>query len=223
MRSSLFKVPWISQIKFLCFDVDGTLYRDVPEIWNAVQSKIYGQIMQKKHWDEERTAAEFRRSYERLGSSTKALESFGIDGQEFFTEVFKDVDFSKYVKRDQMLSELMNKLKARYKVGILSNGSSVAVLKKLSAIGLSVELFSPFLTTYEFGALKPDPAPFLRVIEDAQVRPEESAYIGDKEETDVLGAKAVGMHTIMVWGESSEADLSIPTIYDLEEIFLRRS
>lgn len=213
---------WIQEIKFLCFDVDGTLYRDVPEIWNAIQSKIYDQIIQKKHWDEERTASEFRRSYEQLGSSTKVLESFGIDGQSFFTEVFKDVDFSKYIKRDQMLSELINRLKARYKVGILSNGNSVAVRKKLRAIGLSTELFSPFLTTYEFGTLKPDPATFLRVIEDAQVRPDESVYIGDKEETDILGAKAVGMRTIMVWGESREADLSIATIYDLEEIFLTK-
>lgn len=214
------KPVWISRIKFLCFDVDGTLYRDVPEIWNAVQSKIYDQIIQKKHWNEERTALEFRRSYEQLGSSTKVLESFGIDGQDFFTEVFKDIDFSKYIKRDQILLELVNKLKARYKVGILSNGNSVAVQKKLSAIGLAPELFTPFLTTYELGALKPDPAPFLRVIEDAQVRPDESAYIGDKEETDILGAKAVGMHAIMVWGESREADLSIPTIYDLEGVFL---
>lgn len=213
---------WIHQVKFLCFDVDGTLYREVPEIWNAIQSKIYNRIMKQKHWDESRTASEFRRTYENLGSSTKVLESFGIDGQEFFTEAFEKFDFSKYVQQDKKLLRLINALKKQYRIGVLSNGNSAAVKKKLEAIGLSSEMFQPFLTTYEFGALKPDPAPFLKVIEEAGVRPEESVYIGDREETDILGAKAVGMRTIMVWSKSPEADLSVLTIYDIEKIFLSK-
>ena len=67
--------------------------------------------------------------------------------------------------------------------------------------------------------MKPDPDPFLKALELARVSPDEAIYIGDKEETDILGAKAVGMKTIMVWGKSPEADLSIPTIYDLEKYF----
>jgi len=44
-------------------------------------------------------------------------------------------------------------------------------------------------------------------------------YIGDSVETDIMGAKAVGIKTILVWSKSPEADLSIPTIYKLADIF----
>lgn len=211
---------WIHSIKFLCFDVDGTLYRDVPAIWNAIQSDLYADIMEQKHWDKKRTEEEFQNAYKKLGSSTKVLEYFGMDGQKFFTSVFKDFDFSKYIFPDQSLLQLFKRLEKQYRVGLLSNGNRESVVKKLQAVGLVATLFNPFLTTYEFGALKPDPAPFLKVIEDARVKPDESVYIGDKEETDILGAKGVGMHTIFVWGKSEEADLSIETIYDLENLFL---
>lgn len=213
-------LSWIKGIKFLCFDVDGTLYRSVPDIWDAIQSQIYDLVAKKNNWSPKRTKQEFDRLYKKLGSSTKVLEFFHLDAKEFFNTTFAKLDFAKFIHHDKLLLQLINQLKKKYIVGILSNGGKESVTKKLSVLGLSPDQFSPFLTTYEYGALKPDPAPFLQAIEDAGVKPEESVYIGDKEETDILGASAVGMHTIMAWGKSEKADLSIPEIYDLEAYFL---
>lgn len=214
------KSQWVKSIKFLCFDVDGTLYRDVPAVWELIQTKIYDEVMKKKRWDLERTKKEFSERYERLGSSTKVLDELGIDGQEFFTNVFEDVDLSGVIRKDIQLRDLIERLRKQYAVGIVSNGTTTSIMKKLEAVGLSTEQFSPFIATYDINAPKPDPAGFLMALEHAGVSPEESVYIGDKEETDILGAKGVGMHAVMVWGESKEADLSIPTIYDLESLFL---
>lgn len=212
---------WISAIKFLCFDVDGTLYRDVPAVWETIQGKIYREIMEKKHWDRDRTKEEFAALYERLGSSTKVLNELGIDGQEFFTTIFDQVDLTKVINQDVRLNDLLERLRQCYRVGLVSNGTTAAIKKKLGAVGLSSLQFDPFIATFDINAPKPDPTGFLMALERVGVAPEESVYIGDKEETDILGAKGVGMRTIMVWGESKEADLSIPTIYDLDEIFLK--
>ena len=47
-RCNLFitmKIPeWVSTIKFLCFDLDGTLFRNVEEAWNAIQQQIYKTV-----------------------------------------------------------------------------------------------------------------------------------------------------------------------------------
>lgn len=214
--------PWLSHITFLCFDVDGTLYRNVPAVWEAIQQKVLFAVMEKTGWDEARTERELLMRYERLGSTTKVLDEIGIDGQTFFSNVFDDIDLSGAIAVDVRLRELIERLSQTYRVGIVSNGSSTAITKKLLAVGLTPSQFDPIIATYDIGVPKPDPAPFLKALELARVSPEESVYIGDKEENDVLGAKAVGMRTIMVWGESREADLSIPTIYELEKIFLSR-
>lgn len=214
------KSSWINQIKFLCFDVDGTLYRDVPAAWEAIQGQIYGVVMEHRKCSLSEAENYVRRRYRKLGSSTKILNELGINGQEFFNRAFSTVDLRQYVSPDPKLLRLLEKLRPKYRLGIISNNSRPIVSKKLDAIDIPLNIFNPIVTTYELGVMKPDPDPFLKALELAAVSPKESVYIGDKEETDILGAKAVGMKTIMVWGESQTADLSIPTIYDLEKYFL---
>lgn len=216
------KSSWINQIKFLCFDVDGTLYRDVPAAWEAIQSQIYGVVMEHRKCSLAEAEKYIRRRYQKLGSSTKILNELGIDGQEFFNRAFSAIDLKQYVSPEPELLRLLKKLRSKYRLGIISNNSLPVVSKKLDAIGIPLNLFNPIVTTYELGVMKPDPDPFLKALELARVSPDEAVYIGDKEETDILGAKAVGMHTVMVWGQSREADISLPTIYDLEEIFLKK-
>lgn len=215
------KSSWINQIKFVCFDVDGTLYRHVPAAWEAIQSQIYGAIMEHRKCSLPEAEKYFRRRYQELGSSTKVLNELGVDGQEFFNRAFSAIDLKQFVSPEPKLMILLNKLQSKYRLGIISNNSLPIVSKKLDAIGIPLRTFNPIVTTYELGVMKPDPDPFLKALELAGVSPDESVYIGDREETDILSAKSVGMKTIMVWGESQEADLSIPTIYDLQKYFFQ--
>lgn len=214
------KPTWITTIKFLCFDVDGTLYRNVPQVWDSIKLQAYREVMKEKKWDMEKTENEFGRLYKKLGSSTKVLEKLGINGQNFFINAFKKVNFRKIIKPNKDLREMINNLKRKYIVGILSNGNKDSVKRKLSAAGLNISMFCPSLTTYEFGILKPDPEPFLEVIKMAGVKPEQSVYIGDREETDILGARNVKMKTLIVGGKSKFADLSITDIRELKKYFI---
>jgi len=215
------KIPdWIPTIKFLCFDLDGTLFKNVEEAWNAIQQQIYKTVMRQNNLLLQEAAVYVRQRYSVLGSSTKVLNELGIDGEEFFVKAFKKIELNKLISKDEKIVHLISSLEKKYKVGMISNTHRFIAKKKLEAIGLSLKSFNPLITTYELDVYKPDPAPFLKALELAGCSPEESVYIGDSVETDILGAKAVGMKTILAWSESSEADLSISTIYDLKKIFL---
>ena len=217
------KPSWLKRIKFIGFDLDGTLYRSVPEVWGAIQQHMYQTVMKDQKWSREETETYVRSRYRELGSSTKVLRELGINAEEFFTRIFNDIDLTKFVKPDTKLQKIMTALSARYRLGIISNNGRLAVNKKLTAIGLSPELFDPIISTYEVGVFKPDRAPYLMALEKARCKPSESVFVGDREENDIAGAKAVGMHSIMVWGESKEADMSLQTIYDLKKIFLEET
>lgn len=214
------KPNWIKTIKFLCFDLDGTLFRNVESAWNAIQGQIYETVMSHRNLSLIQAEEYVRTRYRILGSSTKVLNELGIDGEEFFVNAFNRLDLTQLVSKDEKLTDLIVKLKKKYKVGMISNTHRSIAKKKLEALGLSLRMFHPLITTYELDVYKPDPAPFLKVLEVAGCSPEESVYIGDSVENDIMGAKGVGMKTILVWGESPEADLSVPTIYDLRNIFM---
>jgi putative hydrolase of the HAD superfamily len=213
-------LSWIKNIKFLCFDLDGTLFRNVEEAWNAIQQQIYKTVERQRNLSLPEAEIYVRQRYEALGSSTKILNELGIDGEEFFVKAFKKIELNKIVSKDKKTVNLIFNLKKKYKVGMISNTHRSIAKKKLEAIGLSLKIFNPLVTTYELNAYKPDPAPFLKALELAGTSPEESVYIGDSVENDIMGAKGVGMRTILALSKSPEADLSIPTIYDLEKIFL---
>lgn len=217
------KIPeWVSTIKFLCFDLDGTLFRNVEEAWNAIQQQIYKTVERQRNLSMPEAEIYVRKRYEALGSSTKILNELGIDGEEFFVKAFKKIDLNKLVSKDLKIVSLISDLKKKYKVGMISNTHLSIARKKLEALGLSLKVFNPMITTYELNAYKPDPAPFLKALEMAGASPEESVYIGDSVENDIMGAKGVGMRAILVWSKSPEADLSLPTIYDLKKIFLNQ-
>lgn len=45
---------------------------------------------------------------------------------------------------------------------------------------------------------KPEPGCWLRILEVAGVAPDQALMVGDRPETDIMGAKAVGLHTALV-------------------------
>ena len=58
----------------------------------------------------------------------------------------------------------------------------------------------------ETGATKPMPEQFLHTLAVLGVRPEEAAHIGDLPETDLVGARSVGMRAILFLGASARHD-----------------
>ncbi len=89
------------------------------------------------------------------------------------------------------------------------------VLRQILASDSILECFESFSFSDETLYRKPHPEQFLQALDDLGVEPEEAVHVGDLIETDIKGAKSVGMKTILfaengdVSGSLCEADVVV--------------
>lgn len=89
------------------------------------------------------------------------------------------------------------------RTAVLSN-SNGSIRRILDGLALTPYL-DVVLDSSEEGVEKPDPRFFRRALERLEVGPHEAAYIGDLYSVDVRGARAAGLHAILIdpgacWG-----------------------
>ncbi len=207
-----------SKIKAIGFDVDGTLYNTPDAMSVAVAKILIEKAAAELSRDPDDLAEEYIKRRDEFRSNTKTLNSFGLDGERIFQDVWDGIAIEKYVTPDAKLVAMIKKLSKQYQVFIISNGTGRQVERKLKYLGLNYKDFDPRIYCYDQGWMKPDPQPFLAAIESLDIKPEEIVYVGDREDIDIEGAQAVGMKTIYVGGKSEKADASIEVVYDIVSI-----
>jgi putative hydrolase of the HAD superfamily len=99
---------------------------------------------------------------------------------------------------------MLEGLRAEYRVGLLTNGPTVAQRDKLVALGWT-DAFDVALVTGDLEAGKPDPASFEALLDALGSRPDETVFVGDDVEADVGGAAGVGIHPVQVTFPGSAA------------------
>ncbi len=90
---------------------------------------------------------------------------------------------------------LLNYLKERYTLHIITNGFEEIQEKKLYNSAIR-PFFKNVVNSEMVGVKKPNPKIFQFALERAGVSPVKSVMVGDSLEADILGAKNVGMQTI---------------------------
>ena len=119
-------------------------------------------------------------------------------------------------------------LRARYRLGVITNGSSATHLPRIVAAGLDAYFES--VTTTDCGSGKPLPAIFAHALASLDVEPAHSVYVGDSLPWDIGGANHAGM--ISVWLTRSGArrgaadpvpQAQITSLCDLPELLSRLS
>lgn len=104
-----------------------------------------------------------------------------------------------------------------YRLGVLSN-----LRRDMNELCQQLG-FSPYLdyciSADEAGSEKPHAPIFLAALARANVEPAESVHVGDQYRSDVLGARAVGMHSVLLdrCGWNSKI-VDCPKIASLEEL-----
>lgn len=91
--------------------------------------------------------------------------------------------------------EVLDYLKQKYRLHIITNGFQEVQDKKLRKSNLS-GYFDQVINSEMAGVKKPNPHIFKLALEMAKARPENSVMIGDNLEADILGAKALGFQLI---------------------------
>ena len=113
--------------------------------------------------------------------------------------------------------EVLDYLKPKYALHIITNGFQEIQTKKLKNAGIHA-YFREIIDSELAGVKKPNPIIFELALERAKVLPQNCVMIGDSLEADILGAQGVGLHTIHFNAHREEPHDFSPIIYDLKEI-----
>jgi HAD superfamily hydrolase (TIGR01509 family) len=97
-------------------------------------------------------------------------------------------------------NQVLHRLAARYRLGLVTSGSSVRVRTQLRAFGLA-RLFAVQVFGDEVPRRKPHPAALWLALSRLGVRPPSAVYVGDAPE-DVMMARRAGVIAIGVTGHS---------------------
>ncbi|MDO8460413.1 MAG: HAD family hydrolase [Nanoarchaeota archaeon] len=210
----------------IILDLDGTLYNfDNSNSVNFTFSKFYDEIKKKVYTFLSRKLGvgedNAREIYESIktefnGEVSLGLEAkFCIDRYEFFGETWS-LDPSRFIEKANRLP-LIKSLDGE--IVFLTSAPRVWASEVLKYLDLND--YQERLFTGEPNLRKPDPKIFLQICDRIDIPPQRSISVGDQVHSDILPAKSVGMKTVLVRGNSTEADYCINSVDELPELIRR--
>lgn len=182
------------------------------EKWDAIVKEKY-----KKYLKEEIKFSELKK--ERM----KAIFlSYGIDILDKEAEEQFDTYQQTYEKNWIMFDdtqEVLDDLKIKYKLAIVSNGDSIQQRKKIKLTGLD-RYFTDIFISEEVGYAKPQKEIFLTACKAINVKPENVVMIGDKYKVDIEGSLNAGLNAIWVNRKNEKINYKwqIKELKELKEI-----
>lgn len=97
----------------------------------------------------------------------------------------------------------LNEFRKRYRLGIISDAQRIFCKPELRALRIE-DFFDATVISSDYGFRKPDPRLFHIALASLNVKPSEAAYIGNKYETDLIGAKKAGLNMAGLINQSEE-------------------
>jgi putative hydrolase of the HAD superfamily len=114
------------------------------------------------------------------------------------------------------------------KMGIVSDAPVMEAWLRLAYLNFH-HIFDAVVTFDDTGKRKPDPAPFLKILEKLEVKPEETLMVGDWAERDIIGAAKIGMKTAFArYGDTFDtekhtADYELDDVSQLIDIIIKEN
>ena len=187
------------------------------EVWNAYEeesSRLFSELAGKEAKKIREVDTEALR---------RVAERYGFTVPDDFWEISLEM----HARYGKLFPDAVETIKALKKmglhVGIITDSDNDYIRAHLEALGI-YELFDSITTSEEAGYFKPHPRPFLLALEKAGVKPEEALYVGDNPAKDCVGAKNVGMLSVLLdpKGEKRElwanCDFVVSKLSDVVEI-----
>ncbi len=227
-------------LRAILFDLDGTLYQSLPSSGKAFNDYIRSLGVDISDEDEIRAARwthfYFANSFEihtdeqafpengafwtnfaqrrlvALGLSASEAAALAPRAAAYMAEHYKPIFF---VPRE--VFPLLKKLQAAgYKMGVVSNRKK-PFWEKLIDLNLS-PYFEFALAGGEVHAYKPDSAIFERALERCGAAAEETLYVGDNYFADVVGARQLGIPSVLYDPEGLFHDFDCAAIRSFDEL-----
>jgi putative hydrolase of the HAD superfamily len=192
-------------IKAVLFDIDNTLFD------TATLAKMSRVNAVKAMMESGLPISNVQKGYRLL---LKIVEKYGANYDQHFDRLLEALGYGRdpkiiaagivayhdtklaYLKPDPDVIPTLIALRDKdCKIGIVSNGRSVKQWEKIIRLGLQ-HFFHTVVISEEVGFEKPDPRIFALALKELGVKPDETAYVGDTSEVDVLGANAAGLVSV---------------------------
>ncbi len=144
--------------------------------------------------------------YEQVSRVLKNLDIFSPALQEKIARDFLKNCFTQISKN----ISLLKRLKARFRLGIISNnyGNLEAICKETGLLNVVDCLVDSNLV----GKTKPHPEIFQRGLDALKVLPHESIMVGDNVRRDIQGALDLGMQAVLISPDGVSHGVSLPEI-----------
>ena len=113
--------------------------------------------------------------------------------------------------------DLLEYLKPKYKLYILTNGFKNVQANKLNNAGIS-SYFNQVFDSESVGVKKPNPIIFKYALDNSKSKADDSLMIGDSFEADIKGALKLGMQALHFNSHNEPEHKSCTIKYSLEDI-----
>ena len=160
---------------------------------DSVDSSLLTRVMTEAlNWDSVGVEGRF------LNRMSRIADQLGLDedSTQFMRGVYNGVLMENLRLYDGVVSTL-NWLRKRYKLGLITNGPSDLQRGKIDVLELE-QYFDCISIGGEVGAYKPDPKIFEHCMTALNVTGSECIFVGDRTESDVVGARTMGMVAIRI-------------------------
>ncbi|KAB2330147.1 HAD family hydrolase [Cytobacillus depressus] len=117
--------------------------------------------------------------------------------------------------------QVLDALKGKYKLLLLTNGSPDLQKTKLTITPEIAPYFDHIVISGDFGKGKPDPSIFEHALSQVGLHKDEVMMVGDNLMTDILGANRAGIKSVWINRNENKRNEIIPTyeIKHLEELY----
>lgn len=157
----------------------------------------------------------------------QVVTSEGIEFVKSLAQLYRSLS----VKHQELFPgarELLERLSGSYRLGMVANGQHGWTSPEMKCLGIR-GYFSAAVHSSDLGRCKPDPYLFKVALEKLGVKPSEALFTGNDMATDIAGAAAAGLETVLVEAgpgqKTGTATLShrIKTLTDLDDLLKKLS
>jgi HAD superfamily hydrolase (TIGR01549 family) len=205
----------LENIRAIIFDLDNTLLHSY---WETAARETFKNFHITKDIDSNRIYDEFLKQdirlcerfdageisltelkKQRLHETTKAF-NLVLTEQDYvdFQNVYEETGLTCISPNEQYI-ELLHQLSTRYKLAIMTNGSSEFQREKIKRLEIHTYIKSDYLfISAEVGFSKPSQQIYQRALRIMNVNAEEVLFVGDSWGNDVVGPILAGMKAVWV-------------------------
>lgn len=189
-------------LRAVIFDLDDTLYPERSFVFSGFRA-VADWVQIHLGIQHDHAFAELSRLFEegvRGNTFNRWLASRGLQSDSLVSQMVQVYrEHHPRIAPYPEVPELLQRLRQRYRLGLLSDGYLETQRRKLIALGLAT-FFDVVVFSDEWGreSWKPSPLPFQVVLERLGITGTEAVYVADNPQKDFVGARQLGIYTVRV-------------------------